>query len=1605
MTFILASCWVAVPNVSANPTINKISNVNAGQLASAVALPTINLSFSGNNAVLTSAVSDNLSLVKVAGIAVTDGGDNATGTIVITPEDNKCGFAKMTVTVTDDDGPTTTTFLVIINPEAVALAMNQDVGQQANQIIIHNFTSTATPQIASITNDNPLLLLNSSLTTHITAGDVANNGDITFTPAAGVSGVGVYTVTITTTDSLATDASTYSTFQVKVTVNPVFSGSPYNTVQNAPFAAPAQVVVPLTLRADAAKNPSITLSSDNASLVNAANIIKSSAINPSTDSGSLVFSPVANKFGIAVISVTLVTDDGSATLTKFTVNVKPYIAPITISDSVGIQQNVPLVGIDDSGGGYSIVWNSTTDPSSVILGHSEANLPATLRYTPVGSKSGVAVFNYTYTDTTSTKTFTFSYTVNITHINQAPSFSLASSQIGVAAGANFKQKGFVYNASAGEAGQSLISATLTATPTASPFFNMAQNFRLTAGAAGQYDIDFTLMPNATGTNIVTVKIQDDGTTLNGGVDTTIATFKVVASTKNIKPQFALLNRLVQQNVNSAASKLTNFASAISAGSATESAQTIKFYLTASSNAFFKTLPAIDTAGSLTFAVNANYVGFVPVKVYAQDNGGRLNGGYDTSDTNTFYIAVTNLDSGPIITGVKDLTVLESSTNGVSMTVGISDVNHANVNVSVAIITGGSILQSPTVTGTGTNRVVSIIPAPYKNGSATAIVTASDGVHATPTTASFKITVTPVNNAPVFNMRMAPVSGKYILQNDGQLWSVGDATANPSGLVYNYANYLHDLNYGAQTTDGNYTDLTTDEDTQTATFTITHGFPSTFFKAQPKITWDGVLGLANVASLAFTVNPGQYGTNDLIIKMVDSGGKLSGGNDTFSVTNTLRVARAYLAPTIDPNKALPPILTLKKNFGTTNISVVISDLDTPINKITVLATPSDPTKILATVTGTNTTRTLTLTSVQDQSTAAAGISLTLTADDNDRNAGGTSATATPVGFKVVINDVNTAPRIAAIKNQTVNENAVGQDVTLTVSDDTDGNDALLYTIANSQPGLVTVTATAAATPTGAPKITITPVADQNSTTFGSAVVTVTVTDLSTPALSTSTRFLLTVNAVNVRPTFSVVPTTLPFTKHNFEHIVPNIIQQVIVGPANESKQTWKASVSVPTADSTKFTKLPTIDTAGALHYTPSGTAAGAVTFTFLVQDSGGTLNGGNNTSLPATATLTIPANPFAASGQYSGLFYDTSGALKFAKAGYVDLNLDASGAYTGYCLWLGTSNQFSGTFGLPTPTTVASTTVIVPGSGVILNLAVDDVNKAISGSAADGVGATFTAANTPLRLVHSTVGTTDYVQVPGNYNLVIQVDTAANSTLQPVGDGFGWVNVDTSGRLNFSGYLGDATPIQQQTIVSKNNEWPLYVPAYTTAGNEIGSGGGVFGWIVFDPTTYLTVSGNPMDITLVSQNVTWDKLANTLEPYYKGVAYTITPAPEISYFEPWLGWNGLDLGSTDAVFIKGGVQVDGGYANSIAVTLAPNTLGFDSIDTSGLTHAVTMKYDPSWGYITGTLTDASGGTGPTISFYGIFLQRNDGVGVQPKAHGFFLNPATGTIIQSGQFLLQ
>ena len=264
---------------------------------------------------------------------------------------------------------------------------------------------------------------------------------------------------------------------------------------------------------------------------------------------------------------------------------------------------------------------------------------------------------------------------------------------------------------------------------------------------------------------------------------------------------------------------------------------------------------------------------------------------------------------PTLTPPAGLATREDVASGtVSFTVA-DDGGAGGVTVTAASDVPG-LVQSFTLGGSGTTRTIRITPAANANGTATITLTASDGSAAT--TASFGLTVTPVNDAPSFTRG-------------------GDQTVNEDAGPQSVPGWAGSLQPGP----------TADEFTQNLTFQVTANSNPALFAAGPAV--NGTTG-----ELIYTPAANAHGQATLTLRLRDDGGTADGGQDT-SATQTFTIT--VISVNDEPTALDQSVTTAEDTAGAITLGSV--DLDGDALSYTVVASPMH-----GTLTGTGADRTYT-----------------------------------------------------------------------------------------------------------------------------------------------------------------------------------------------------------------------------------------------------------------------------------------------------------------------------------------------------------------------------------------------------------------------------------------------------------------------------------------------------------------------------------------------------------------------------------------------------------------------------------------------------------------------
>jgi hypothetical protein len=312
------------------------------------------------------------------------------------------------------------------------------------------------------------------------------------------------------------------------------------------------------------------------------------------------------------------------------------------------------------------------------------------------------------------------------------------------------------------------------------------------------------------------------------------------------------------------------------------------------------------------------------------------------------------------------------------------------------------------------------------------------------------------------------------------------------------------------------------------------------------------------------------------------------------------------------------------------------------------------------------------------------------------------------------------------------------------------------------------------------------------------------------------------------------------------------------------------------------------------------------------------------------------NPFnSTAGVYQGLFYDTNGATHLS-SGFFNATATSSGNFTAKLLSSGKSYSFKGRF---SGTGYSSNSIVRKGlSPLSIQLQIDLAGgHLINGQVTDGTWIAELLAN---RCAFNL--TTNPAPEVGKYTLVIPGSNGSH--LQPGGDSFGTVTVDSSGNVSFKGTLSDGSKVSQKAILSEQGLWPFYVTLYS--GN-----GSMLGWLTFTNQVNNDISGVVDWFKLPQAASKLYPLGFTVESEALGSAYQFQPGVRVLNFS------------------TGQVQLDNG-------NLSQSVTNHISLDASSKVtgEGVNLTVTTTFGLFKGSVLNPI--SGRTIPFNGVVLQKQN-----------------------------
>jgi hypothetical protein len=758
---------------------------------------------------------------------------------------------------------------------------------------------------------------------------------------------------------------------------------------------------------------------------------------PNSCTASVTYTPAADYFGPD--SFKYKANDGLAdsalavvSITVTGINDEPEFTSggdVTVDEDSGAYNQPWATGVSAGPfeGSQALTFHVGNDNNALFSSQPAVSPSGALSFTPATNANGSAQATVYLTDdggtanggddTSGSQTFT----ITVNAVNDRPTFQIAGNQTVAEDAGPQTVANFAFDFDPGppdESGQTVLDYKVSTQQDAL--------FSVQPDISDAGTLTYTPAPDATGVATISVRVQDNGGTANGGQDTSgpdPLTFTITISGVDDAPVNTVPGATQTTPEDTDLLFSSQNGNRISVADVDADPQDVQVTLTVTHGVltlntdngltfdptgpdnngvrdatlnFTGTVSAVNAAlGVLTYSPDLNYNGPDTLTVTTDDLGHTGAGG-PLADTDTVDISVAAVNDPPSFASAGGVTVLEDS--GPASSVWATNISTGGPDESGQTLTfhlapgntTGTIAfdVAPSIAPDGT---LTFTPAPDTNGTATFDVTLSDNGGGTDTSApqTLTITVTAVNDAPSFALG----GDQTVPEDNGPTTAAGFATGISAGP--------------------------SDEGGQTLTFHVSND-NNALFSTQPDI--DEATG-----DLTYTPAPDANGNATVTVSLSDDGGTANGGQDTSAdQTFTITVSAVDDAPVLTvPSSAIPVFEDVPRSI--TGIAIADVDVGALDNVTLTLAVPSgqgtfdagSPSSIFIGGKGTNTlTVTATLGSINNYVAtgevtfttapdAVADVTMTVTADDLGHTGSGGPLTDTET-VTLDVTAVNDAP---------------------------------------------------------------------------------------------------------------------------------------------------------------------------------------------------------------------------------------------------------------------------------------------------------------------------------------------------------------------------------------------------------------------------------------------------------------------------------------------------------------------------------------------------------------------------------------------------------------------
>ena len=666
--------------------------------------------------------------------------------LVITPIKDAFGETRIQLFVSDGNHTIHDEFLLNITPvndppiisEIENIRLHEDTDLKTVSFTISDIDSNHLSVIA-VSSDDAIIPTNALDLNH-----VLDHWELSLMPVADATGA--CTIRVQVSDSLTTTVETFHVEMIQMNDTPVIQPIPDQIVDED---TPCTIFLSLSDEETPLTDLHLSVRSSNIDLLSLDNV--------TIDYHSITLTPTTNAFGKA--NITLSVDDGSglpnAKQTETfvfwvrSVNDLPEILPIesqTVSESGSItlfftinDHETPASGLMTQA--FSDNQTLIPDRNLTIMGDESTRI---LKITPRPHYSGETQIHLSVFD--GIATIFEAFTLTVLPYNYAPDFVI----------------GMDLNIWEDAPPQKLIKWATQISPGPLNENKQIVYFEVTGNTHPEYftgppivtaqgDLHYTLAEDAFGTAKITLNLFDDGFENNAS---TPKEFQIDILSVNDPPTFIKGQDIIigedKENC-----QFDKWAKSINPGAENESYQQLTFVLETDSPELFSQLPTVSDQGDLVFVPSPNANGIAQCQLYLKDNGD----GHNTSHTEHFLIEILAENDPPTMTQIPDQQIFEDQP--LMMELIIEDIDHPVSEILIDVTASQTVLfpnDAISITGSGTNRILEIMPSKNQSGESKITLTLSDGMD--DSVYVFTLTVLAVNDLPV----ISPIEHQY-LQED------------------------------------------------------------------------------------------------------------------------------------------------------------------------------------------------------------------------------------------------------------------------------------------------------------------------------------------------------------------------------------------------------------------------------------------------------------------------------------------------------------------------------------------------------------------------------------------------------------------------------------------------------------------------------------------------------------------------------------------------------------------------------------------------------------------------------------------------------------------------